>query len=411
MRRRERSLVLWWVLVATACGSSPDVTTRSAVTSAVTSSALPTTIAPRLPSTTAEATTSTAPSTTATPPHRTVTLAFSGDVLVHSPIWRQAERSAQQAGGTGYDFAPFFADTRHLIESVDLAVCHLEVPLRRPGREPSTHPIYGAPAEVVAGIAAGGYDHCSTASNHALDQGTEGIDLTVAEFERIGLTQSGMARTPDEIEPRVLQVDGDTGPVAVSLLSYTWSFNGLSTPHDQPWRSALIDPERIIDDAAVARDRGAELVIVSLHWGAEKVHDVTTQQRRWAEQITASGLVDLIVGHHAHVVQPIEQVNGVWVVYGLGNVLSNHPSTDQWPAASQDAMIVTVAATVLDGGERQVARPVVHPTWVDRRQAWVIRDVLGDLADPTLPPERRGPLEASLQRTARIVGDHLARNR
>lgn len=347
------------------------------------------------------------PTTTTVPQPRTVTMAFSGDVLVHSPIWRQAERWAQESGDPGYDFSPFFALTRPLVESVDLAVCHLEVPLRLPGREPSTHPLYGAPAELIAGIASGGYDHCSTASNHVLDQGTQGIDLTVTEFERAGITQSGMARSPDEIEPRVTLVDTATGPVALSLLSYTWSFNGLQTPPDQPWRSALIDPDRIVADATKARSQGAEIVVVSLHWGAEKVHAVTGEQRAWAQQITAGGEVDLIVGHHAHVVQPIEQVNGVWVVYGLGNVLSNHPSTDQWPAASQDAMIVTVGATVHPDGRRSITAPVVYPTWVDKESGRVIRNVLAELADPDVPPGRRPALEASRDRTARIVGRYL----
>jgi len=368
------------------------------------SSAPSTAATPLAPSTTA---TTTQPTTTTVPGPRTVTMAFSGDVLVHSPIWRQAERWAQEAGRPGYDFSPFFALTRPLVESVDLAVCHLEVPLRLPGREPSTHPLYGAPAEVIAGIASGGYDHCSTASNHTLDQGTLGIDLTVAEFERVGITQSGMARSPDDIEPRVTTVATASGPVAVSLLSYTWSFNGLQLPADEPWRSALIDPDRIVADAMKARTRGAELVVVSLHWGAEKVHAVTGEQRAWAEQITASGAVDLIVGHHAHVVQPIEQVNGVWVVFGLGNVLSNHPSTDEWPAASQDAMIVTVSATVHPDGRRIVSAPVAYPTWVDKQSGRVIRDVVAELGDPGVPPGRRSALEASRDRTADIVGSYL----
>lgn len=379
--------------------------TSTDVAVSATSSASSTAATPPAPSTTV--TTSPPATTTTVPGPRTVTMAFSGDVLVHSPIWRQAERWAQEAGRPGYDFAPFFALTRPLIESVDLAVCHLEVPLRLPGREPSTHPLYGAPAELIAGIASGGYDHCSTASNHTLDQGAQGIDLTVTEFERIGMTQSGMARTPDEIEPRVITLDTASGPVAVSMLSYTWSFNGLQLPADEPWRSALIDPDRIVADATKARALGAELVVVSLHWGAEKVHAVTREQRTWAQQITASGAVDLIVGHHAHVIQPIEQVNGVWVVFGLGNVLSNHPSTEEWPTASQDAMIVTVSATVHPDGRRTVSPPVAHPTWVDKQSGRVIRDVLAELADPGLPPGRRAVLEASRDRTARIVGIHL----
>ena len=354
---------------------------------------------------TAPSTTPTSTTTSVPDPPQAFTMAFTGDVLIHSHIWRQAERNAAEADlDVEYDFTPMFSDITARLEAVDLAVCHLEVPVRLPGNEPSTHPIYGAPREIVGDLATAGYDHCSTASNHTLDQGTDGIDLTVAAFEEAGITQSGMARTPAEIEPRLRPftlADGST--VDAALLSYTWSFNGLSLPADEPWRSALIDPERIIEDAETARDLGADLVVVSLHWGAEKVSAVTSRQRTWAEQITASGLVDLIVGHHAHVLQPIEQVNGVWVVYGLGNVLSFHPTTDEWPAESQDAAIVSVAVTI-DNGAVTVAAPEVFPTWLDKGNGRVIRDVLAGLADDETPAWRRGQLAASLERTERVLG-------
>ncbi len=356
-----------------------------------------------------EAVPSTTTTTTSVPePPQEFTMAFTGDVLIHSHIWRQAERNAAEAAlDVEYDFTPMFSDVTARLEAVDLAVCHLEVPLRLPGNEPSTHPIYGAPREIVGDLAGAGYDHCSTASNHTLDQGTDGIDLTVAAFEEAGITQSGMARTPDEIEPRLRPftlADGST--VDAALLSYTWSFNGLSLPAEEQWRSALIDPERIIDDARTARALGADLVVVSMHWGVEKVSAITSQQREWAEQVTASGLIDLIVGHHAHVLQPIEQVNGVWVVYGLGNVLSFHPTTDEWPAESQDAAIVSVAVTI-DNGEVTVAAPQVFPTWVDKGNGRVIRDVLAGLADDETPAWRRGQLATSLERTERVLGDFI----
>jgi poly-gamma-glutamate synthesis protein (capsule biosynthesis protein) len=113
------------------------------------------------------------------------------------------------------------------------------------------------------------------------------------------------------------------------------------------------------------------------------------------------------VGHHAHVVQPIEQVNGRWVMFGLGNVLSNHPTSSNWPAASQDAMVVAVAMTVGADGAVTVERPVVHPTWVDRAANWIVRPVLEELALADLPPADRAHLEQSLARTAAVVGDFL----
>lgn len=128
-----------------------------------------------------------------------------------------------------------------------------------------------------------------------------------------------------------------------------------------------------------------------------------------AETLTASGFVDLIVGHHAHVVQPIEQVNGVWVMYGLGNVLSNLPTDERWPANSQDAAIATIKLTKRPSGKISFDRPQVMPTWVDKRNGWVIRDVLAMLSDPKTDYGTARELELSLGRTTRVLGDFIAR--
>ncbi|MEI2420061.1 CapA family protein, partial [Arthrospira platensis SPKY2] len=141
-------------------------------------------------------------------------------------------------------------------------------------------------------IVAAGHQRCSTASNHSLDRGVAGIERTLEVLAEWGVSQHGMARTPEEIEPSVI----DIGGIALSHLSYTYSYNGLQPPRGEPWRSALIDPGRIIDDAQRARERGAEVVVISMHWGGEGNHSVTALQRSQAEAITGSGLVDLIVG-------------------------------------------------------------------------------------------------------------------
>ncbi len=340
--------------------------------------------------------------TTTLPPWpRSITMAFTGDTLPHSPLWRRAARNAADAGRDGHDFGPMLAELAPLLEPVDVAVCHLETPIAPEGEEFTTFPFYGVPAEIADAIADAGYDRCSTASNHTADRGPEGIDRTVEVLGSRGIGQSGMARTPAEIEPQVV----DVGGVGVSHLSYTWSYNGLSLPDGEEWRSALIDVDRILADAASARERGAHVVVVSLHWGAERVHGVTSWQRRIAEELTAGGTLDLIVGHHAHVVQPIEQVNGTWVVFGLGNILSNLPTNSSWPAATQDAVVVTVELAVGAGGAVTVGRPVVHPTWVDKDAGWVVRQVDAELARDDLTAGQRGRLERSRARTEAILGD------
>lgn len=334
-----------------------------------------------------------------------------GDALWHSPLWRQAERNRaanrsgeQPPGEQAFDFAPMLANLAPVLQSADLAVCHLETPIAPEGELYSTHPLYGVPAEVVMSIASAGFDRCSTASNHVADRGPAGIDRTIGVLEYNGLGQSGMARTPAEIEPHVFFVDG----VRVSHLSYTYGYNGLVLPAGEEWRSALIEPNRIIADASRARQLGAQVVIVSMHWGVEGRSDVSDAQRAVAQQITASAAIDLVVGHHAHVLQPIEQVNGVWVVYGLGNMISNLPTTSQWPAASQDGAVAVVDVTIDAEGVAVVSTPAIHPTWVDRDNGWVVHLVQPALEDPAIGDGVRSRLESSLQRTQTVVGPFVA---
>ena len=113
-------------------------------------------------------------------------MAFTGDILPHSPLWRRAADNARVAGGTGFDFDPMLVGLAPLIAPVDLAVCHLETPIAPVGESLSTMPLYGVPAEIVDAIADAGYDRCSTASNHAADRGAAGIDRTVSVLEATG---------------------------------------------------------------------------------------------------------------------------------------------------------------------------------------------------------------------------------
>lgn len=326
--------------------------------------------------------------------------------MVHTPLIVQAGRNAAASHSSdSFDFRPMFVRVAPLISNADVAICHLETPVAPEGEPLSTFPYFGVPQEITQAIADAGFDRCSTASNHVYDRGTDGIDATVNALESHGVSQVGMARTPAEIEPRVFTVNG----TKITHLSYTFSYNGLRLPENQQWRSAVIDPERILRDAAIARNIGAEVVIVSMHWGTEKDSQPNTMQTTIANELTTSGLIDLIVGHHAHVVQSIVQMNGIWVLFGLGNVLSNLPTDERWPAKSQDAVIATINMTISTSGQVSVDRPVIYPTWVDKDHGWVIRSVLDDLDDPNVSLGTKAILEISRQRTAVVLGDYFAK--
>jgi len=396
--RRIAAVLLGTMAVAGACGSADDVVFEDgeAATFTPTTPTAPDT--PSIPTTTAPPETTSASSESA--PMRTVTLSFTGDTLAHSPLWRRAK---EYTGGTGYDFFPMFADIAPTISRADLSTCHLETPIAPAGEDFSTDPLYGVPPEIVTAMARAGYDRCSTASNHVLDRGVGGIDRTVEVLVENGMGQAGMARNELESLPSVFDVNG----VRIGHLSYTYDTNGIPIPRAEPWRTNLIDPVRIVRDANSARDLGAEVVVVSMHWGTEREAEPNEQQLAVADEITASGAIDLVIGHHAHVVQPIEQINGVWVAYGIGNILSNLPVSDYWPASSQDAVILEVQLDVDAGGVVSVARPNVIPTWVDKQNGWVINDVAAQLGRDDLPPSKRDDLQRSLERTAAVLGDYI----
>ncbi|MGB8858430.1 MAG: CapA family protein [Ilumatobacteraceae bacterium] len=348
------------------------------------------------PSTVAAA--STLPPTTPAPVSGRVTMAFSGDVLAH----RAVNRAAAQADGT-YDYRAMFANIAPLVSGVDLAICHLESPVTPDDEVLVPPPLLAVDEAIGPALAGAGYDRCSTASNHALDHGAAGVEATIAALAAAGMGQSGMADGPDAVLPPILEING----VRAAHLSYAFGFDVGNPPADQPWLANRIDTDRIIRDARAERELGAEAVIVSLHWGAAQVVQPTADQRRVAEVLTASGAVDLIVGHHAHVLQPIEQVNGVWVVWGMGNVLSNHPTSDEWPPSTQDGVVVTVALQRNQDGSIVVETPVAYPTWCDKEHGYVIR-LTTEVDDLTLTASVREQLRRSQQRSSKVLGPYLA---
>jgi Bacterial capsule synthesis protein PGA_cap len=327
------------------------------------------------------------PTTTAGP--ETITLAFAGDILTHGPV-NAAARRFGAGSGAAYDYAPMFAPLATILSDIDLPLCHLEVPLAPTPEQISGYPVFGAPGELIAGIASAGYRGCSTASNHALDKGVAGIQATLDTFDRHGLGHAGTARTADEAAtPRIYDVRG----AQVAHLSYSYGFNGIPPPPDTPWAANPIDVPRIVADAAQARAAGADLVVVSLHWGTEGQAAPDTQQQALASVLAASPDIDLLVGHHAHVVQPIQRINGKIVIFGLGNQLSNQRSP-----AQLDGLTAIATATRDATGRYAVTAVEAVPTWMDKI-GWRVLPVTSTLAGPSVPAELRQQLVASYQRT------------
>ena len=323
----------------------------------------------------------------------TLTILASGDLLVHAPV-----AAAATPGPGRYDFRPLFRPIRRIVRGADLALCHVETPLG-PGQR-TGYPLFNAPEELAAAIRWTGWDACSTASNHSLDRGLDGIGSTRRALRRAGVRATGTARSAAEARRiLIVRVRG----VRIAVLAYTEHTNGLLRP--TAWAVNVAWRPRILADARRARRRGADLVLVNLHWGAEYVHEPTTAQRTLARALLRSGLVDAIVGQHPHVVQPIRRIAGRFVVYGEGNLLSAQ-SGACCPAASQDGLMAVLTVRAARGRARIVRADYV-PTRV-RRPDYAVEPVAAALRLLRRRGDgrsaRAAELAASLARTTAIAG-------
>ncbi|MEU0491554.1 CapA family protein [Nocardiopsis sp. NPDC006139] len=337
------------------------------------------------------------PSPTAHVP-RTLSVIGGGDVLVHASVWEQA----RQDGGGEFDFAPLFSGIFPALEGADLALCHLEVPLAPEEGPFSGYPVFSAPPQVAQGLADSGYDGCSTASNHTLDNGEAGVVRTLDALEAAGLGAAGSARTEQESrDPRIYRVEPADGgdPVPVAHLSYTYGFNGFLPPEGKEWMADLIDEEAIRAEAALARELGAQIVVLSMHWGTEYAHEADGFQLGLSDLI-ASPDIDLILGHHAHVVQSAERIGGEWVVYGLGNQVAGQSSP---PIDSRrEGVLARVEFTEVEPGVWESSALEMRPTWVALEPLRVV-DLADELASPDLPGHEREVYRAAVERITGYV--------
>ncbi|HET6989485.1 MAG TPA: CapA family protein [Kribbella sp.] len=322
-----------------------------------------------------------------------ITLVATGDVLLHERLWTTAKRDG--TNGT-WDFAPLMSSVKPLVQQADLAIAHLETPLAPRGGPYHGYPLFQGPPQIATALKQTGYDVCTTASNHSFDGGAAGVDRTLSTLEQAGLRHAGTARSRSEAEtPTIIDVQG----VKIASLSYTFGFNGLPYPNGQTWRAGKLDAATIIRKAKEARDHGAEIVVVSCHWGTEYSAKVNDQQRELAPQLLADSNIDLVIGHHAHVVQPMEQINGKWVAYGLGNLVAAHREPNSTKAEG-----LLVRFTFARDGDRWTTEQAEYaPLLMTDALPVRVLDVRRELAKAD-PVAKRSRLELAQRRTAETVG-------
>jgi Bacterial capsule synthesis protein PGA_cap len=262
----------------------------------------------------------------------------SGDLLIHTQVF---QRALADGGGRRYNFAPMFAKIRPYIGGADLAVCQVETPMSGP---PFTgYPVFNTPPALATAIRATGWEACSTAGTHTLDQGQRGVAGTIRALNRAHVAHTGsFTSAAAQRTPLIMTIKG---------IRVAWSVNRASAA-------------QILAEARRARRDGAKVVIVNLHWGDEYAAAPSGVQLQLARRLTRSPDITAVVGQHVHVVQPIRFLRGKPVVFGEGNLISNQTNaTGCCPAAAQDGMIVLLTVRV-DARSARVTAIHYVPIWV-----------------------------------------------
>lgn len=315
---------------------------------------------------------------------RTVTVLGSGDVLIHPPLWHQAHADARAKGRPGYDFGPMYASIAPDVRDADLATCEMETPLAPAGGPFVGWPNFNAPPQVLTALTGVGYDTCTTASNHTLDQGYDGLKRTLDELDAAGLRHTGSARSPLEADTPLI-VTTPSG-AKIGQLAYSFNFNGNEPPPDKTWEANVIDVPRILAAAKRMKKAGADVVVLSMHWGVEYEHLATQEQRTQARQLLASPNIDLILGDHAHVVQPAQRIHGKWVFYCMGNQISRHEDPI---AEGREGIMPKVTFTEIAPHRYRATSVVAIPTWMQDSPQLRLLDIPRTLASGTATAQQR----------------------
>lgn len=244
-----------------------------------------------------------------------------GDNIVYGGNIKDARLMADNST-RALNFKPMYENVSHIIENADIAFINQENVMAGEGYEISYYPMFNAPRELGYDLVEIGFDVINIANNHMLDKGAIGLERTIDFWKSMDVLMIGGYEDEDDYNTvRVIESNG----IKIAFLSYTYGTNGLTKPASSPLAIPIYKDEDIIRQTADARSK-ADFVMVSVHWGYEGAFKPNQEQKRIA-QLFADCEVDAVIGHHPHVLQPVEWINGkngnrMLCVYSLGNFMA-----------------------------------------------------------------------------------------
>ena len=259
-----------------------------------------------------------------------VSVIAAGDNLIHQSIYKDAQTSYNE-----YDFTPMYELIKPIVKEYDIAYYNQETILGGKDLGVSDYPTFNSPQEVGDAMIDAGFNLVSLATNHTMDSGEQAI-LKSREYwdtkENV-LAVGSYSSFEDKEKIRIMEKNN----ISYTMLNYTYGTNGIAVPKGKeylvnvwPTDLEINDPEKdtkyqeykkeVKKDIDKVRDK-VDVLIVAMHWGVEYTHEPTAYEKDMAEYLAKSG-VDVIIGTHPHVIQPVTWIDNTLVIYSLGNFIS-----------------------------------------------------------------------------------------
>jgi poly-gamma-glutamate capsule biosynthesis protein CapA/YwtB (metallophosphatase superfamily) len=282
-----------------------------------------------------------------------------GDILIHDWVYEDAQSSS------GYDFKPMFKHVKGKLQRPDLLLANQETVLGGVEMGLTSYPTFNSPQEVGDALIDAGVDIVSTANNHSLDKGEKGILRSIEYYEKVGLPYVGFFKDKEDQERlRILHKNG----VKLAFLSYSYGTNGIPVPKGKDFLVNLIDQDKMKTEIHKAKAL-ADVVVMSIHWGNEYQRIPTEEQQLLGQFLVDEG-VDIIFGHHPHVLQPMQMVKtkdqrNAFIVYSLGNFISGQMR--DYKDIGGVATIKITKKVSPKGTDIELSNPEFSPTYVSNK--------------------------------------------
>ena len=267
-----------------------------------------------------------------------VSLVMVGDGLIHSSVYNDALKDGK------YDFTNQISLIKPIVSNYDLAFYNQETVLGGTSIGLSDYPTFNSPWEFGDAMLDAGFNIVNLASNHTMDRGEKAI-LQSCEYwkDKKVLTAGSYCSKEESEEIKIFEKNG----IKYTMLSYTYGTNGIAVPSGKEYLVNLYSDEKVKADIKKVRDK-VDLLLVSMHWGTEYRNEPTDEQKREAEYLSSLG-VDIIIGTHPHVIEPVTYIGNTLVIYSLGNFISAQSTNNDYNTMVELMTSVDVVKTTEKG--------------------------------------------------------------